>query len=167
MKYPIYYLAFLLLFSSCDLTKRIFRKKENTEKSSSEDSTGKKSTRVNEDWSRVGSNLYHRNGSLWVEFDGLSGIEVRPGYGLRAVGNNARLYGNLTSSGKDTISEQGKTETITEQEATTKKTKAEAKETEEKKVEVDRKTQKIAPIIVLIILLILALLYAIEKLKPL
>lgn len=166
MKSQFYCLALLFLLSSCDVVKKIFRKKETMEKTSSQDSTAQKSTRVNEDWSRIGSSLYHRNGSLWVEFDGLSGIEMRPGYGLTAWGNNARFYGNLATSGKDTISEQGKTEQVTEQAITVSKTQAEAKQSEEKKVDVERKSQKIAPIIVLIILLLLALLYIINKLKP-
>jgi len=160
-------LFLILMGSSCDLTKRIFRKKEKTESSNTSETNTQSRTQLTDDWSWIGSTLYHRNGNLWVEFDGVSGIDISPTYGIRAYGNNARMYGNLQSSLKDTISEKQKTD-LSDQTTTNSKESVVVKtDTEEKQVDKQQKTQKIAPILVLTILLILALLYAVKKLKPL
>ncbi len=161
------FLFLILMGSSCDLTKRIFRKKEKTESSNTSETNTQSRTQLTDDWSRIGSTLYHRNGNLWVEFDGVSGIDISPTYGIRAYGNNARMYGNITSNVRNTNSESQKTTINDQNETKAKNSDVVTVDKEEKEVTKEQKTQKIAPIIVLVILLILALLYAVKKLKPL
>ena len=147
------------------MIKKTFRKKESTKTETTHESTQLTRTQINSDWSRIGSSLFHRNGSVWIEFDSLSRIDYRPGEGFSAIGFNARLHGNLATTIRDTTAEVASSQTTIEKDSTGKSTSKEEKKVLKKEKEKEQKTQKLAPIIVLSIILIIALLYGGKKLN--
>lgn len=155
----------LLILNSCDVKKRLARHKESTKTETSHESTQLTRTQIDADWSRIGSSLFHRNGSVWIEFDSLSRIEYKPGSGFSAIGYNARLHGNLATTYSDSTAELSSTRARIEKDSTGKSGKTETKKVLNTEKEKEQKSQKIAPILVLSILLIIALLWAGKQYK--
>lgn len=157
--------AYLVLLTGCDITKKIFQSKESTKTESSNESTQLTRTQIDSNWSRIGSSLFHRNGSVWIEFDSLSRIDYRPGQGFSAIGYNARLHGNLATTLKDTTAELSSSTSRIQKDTTSRQTKEEEKKVLKKEKDKEQKSQRIAPILVLSIVAIIALLYAAKQFK--
>jgi len=166
MRWPsLLLLACCLNLSSCDVIKKVFRKKEVTQTTTTNESTQQRRTQINEDWSRIGSSLFHRNGVLWIEFDGITQIDVGPDQQIRAIGANPIIHGSTAETRRDTTAEVRHTTTRIEEDSTGSATKKEKAKVLTKEKDREQKSQKIAPILVLGILMIIALLYAAKQFK--
>lgn len=145
-------LSSLLCASSCDITKRLRKQKPSSkvEQSStptdSNQSTQLRRIQLNEDWSQIGSSLFHSNGDLWITFDGDASIDTTPDNQIRAIGNNPVIHGAATAIPQDSIKND--------------------KDSPCPNLEETPNKQKIAPLLVIGFLLMMAVIYAASKLKP-
>ncbi len=157
--------SFLLLLTSCDTKKKLSKHQESTKTETTNEATQLTRTQIDADWSRIGSSLFHRNGSVWIEFDSLSRIDYHPGSGFSAIGYNARLHGNLATTYSDSTAERSITRTRIEKDSTGRSDTSEKKKVLTKDLDKEQKSQKLALIIVLVLLVLIALLYAGKELN--
>lgn len=148
-----------LLLSSCDTTKKIFRKKETNLTIQNHESKKNRRSEIDSNWGRSASSLSHRDGSTRIDFDGDPVITLRPDQSIEISGGNPTIHSTATETRRDTLSETGSvTETIKEDSTGRSRGKQETATTVTDG-EKTTKTQKIAPILVLAILLVILLLY--------
>jgi hypothetical protein len=152
------------LLTSCDVTKKIFRKKEKQQLNETIETKTSSRQQLTDDWSRIHTALFHRNGQLWIEFDGIAQIDLTPS-GLRVIGYNPVIHGQVESFGKDSTKEQGSRVLLIEQDSAVREERQSQQETQEFKKEKEQKSQKIAPILVLGLLLVIALIYGVKQFK--
>ena len=156
--------ASILTLSGCDVTKRIFKKKEISKTHTEVESTTSRLQELNENWSLNQGNLLHRDSQLTIRLDSISQIDLTPS-GVRVIGFNPVIHGQILTTQKDSIIATGSAELFIKDDSTGTKTQKEEKETVNVNREKHQKTQKLAPIIVLSILLIIALLYLASRFK--
>lgn len=154
----------LCLLSTCDVKKKLSRKKESTETNTEQESISSKRQQLTEDWALVQGNLFHRNGILWIELDSIAQINLTPS-GMTVIGYNPVIQGQITTTQKDTTIATGSTTLLVAQDSTTRKKTGKKSKSESTDKEKEQKSQKIAPILVLAILLIIAILYSSKKLN--
>lgn len=170
MKAHLFITAYFLILlgsaclTSCNVSKRISNKKEKTKSSSESTSSGSIRQELNEDWTRIYSSLFHRNGNIWIEFDSIAKIDLTPS-GMRAIGYNPVIHGNVSTIKKDSLTELGSAVLVIEQDSSRQEQKSSESESESREKNKEQKSQKIAPIIVLVLLVVIALIYAAKQIK--
>lgn len=170
MKVRAFILAYFLIIlasamlTGCDVTKNIFRKKEKEKTTETTETETSVRQQLTDDWSRIHTALFHRNGQLWIEFDSIAQIDLTPS-GMRAIGYNPVIHGQVQSFGRDSTKEERSTVLLIEQDSVTRQEKQSESERQEFKKEKEQKTQKIAPILVLGLLLVIALIYGLKQFK--
>ena len=155
----------LLVLSSCDIKKRLSRSKTTTQTTESDETITAKRKQLTEDWSQIGSFLFHRDGLIWIEFDSLTRIDISPTQQITAIGFNPVLRSSASSTYRDTTRTVASSTIYIQEDSTSRSQKQEDKVEQQLERAKDQKTQNIVPILVLSILCIITFLYAANQFK--
>ena len=152
-------LAMTLIFclTSCSFTKSLFRSKTKTQTTESNEVSTQTHRQITEDWTQIGSKLQHRDGLLAIHFDGPALIDIRPDGSIRFSGESPTIHSSNSFTTKDTTTTSYSRSEESKADSSAVSSKHTDERSDKKVVEVDRETQKIWPILLLILFIIIAL----------
>lgn|GEM_PF-3250375 len=156
-------LLVLLSTVSCDSKKSLTKSSDKSQIKESNEASSSTRKQVTQDWSWIGSALESRDGSTRIDFDGPSSIEIRPDQSINATGANARVISTTSSIRQDTITSLGSSTELIQKDTTHTTAKEELRDTKQKEVAKEVKTQKLAPILVLILMIVMAVYFLIQS----
>lgn len=152
-------LSSVFCLSSCSFTKSLFKSKQSSHTTESNEASATTRTQINQDWTQMGSTLQHRDGLLAIRFDGHTDIDITPTGQIKASGTNPTIISSSSITTKDTTFTSAATSQLTEKDSTGASQKEALEESEVKDLHKETETQSLAPILIVIaIILVLVLL---------
>lgn len=147
--------SFLLALPGCNITKKIFRKKEITQTKTTSEATVSKISESDSTWQWSGSSLLRRDGTTRIDFSGDPVITFSPDQSIQISGGSPTIHRFTTEIRKDTSTIMGSSSSRFSQDSTGSSTQKKEKKVLETQRDKEQKVQKIGPILVLLLLLLL------------